>query len=476
MFKSAGRAGLSAAGLVIALGVSCGGAPPGPDDGGLPYDAGATTLDAGGGVVHQGWPDCPFVAPAAPPCAGVTLLEKLACVPGLTVTAWSPPGDAPSSIDFTVRQPVDHRNPDAGSFEQLGHLDHVSFDAPLVLSTTGYALFDQRPSEPARLFGANELHLEYRFFGVSAPSPIPWSKLDVEQASADFHAVREAFKWIYPARWLSTGISKGGMTVVHYRRSFPCDVDGTIAYSAPESYGAADPGYGPFLDAVGGATWADCRQRLHEAQRAMLTHRAELVARMPDVFTLAGSKDRVLEHGVLELGFAFWQYTPPDDVGHGCPAIPAASATAAQLYAFLDWHVGLAAYFGDSGFVGFEPYYYQAATELGGPAPYEAPVVDLLSYPGTYVAATYAPPGVALPFDAQAMPAVQQWLSTSGSRVLFLYGELDPWRGRPFELGAASDSARYVVAGGNHLSAIADLPAADEAAAKALVRRWVELP
>jgi hypothetical protein len=474
------RSGFSA-GLILlgaAFLAACGGAPPPPPDGGAgaSNDAGSPPVDAGK-PAPQGWPDCPYEAPSVPPCTGTTLLEKLACVPGLTVTAWSPPDD-PTSVDFTLTQPVDHLHPSGPTFEQYGHLEHVGFDAPLVLSATGYDLFDLSASELTMLFTANELHVEYRFFGQSAPAPVPWALLDVQEASADLHALREAFKWIYPARWVSTGISKGGMTMMHYRQAYPCDVDGTVAYSAPNSFGASDPGYRPFLDAVGGTTWASCRQSLRDAQRLMLNHRAELVALLPTSgFTMAGSADRALEHTVLELGFAFWQYTWPDDAQHGCPAIPGASATPAQLLAFLNWHVGVTRSFGDTGVAEFVPYYYQAATQLGGPAPYETPVSDLLSYPGTYVASAYAPKGVTLPaFDAAAMPLVQQWLSTSGTRVLLINGEFDPWNARHFELGTAPSTARYVVAGGNHGASIGQLSSADAAAATALVRAWVSLP
>lgn len=33
----------------------------------------------------------------------------------------------------------------------------------------------------------------------------------------DLHAVRNAFKSIYPGKWIATGISKGGQTTLLYR-------------------------------------------------------------------------------------------------------------------------------------------------------------------------------------------------------------------------------------------------------------------
>jgi hypothetical protein len=68
-------------------------------------------------------------------------------------------------------------------------------------------------------------------------------------------------------------------------------------------------------------------------------------------------------------------------------------------------------------------------------------------------------------------------VKSRGARLLYVYGSNDPWGAEPFELGFGSrDSYRYYVPGGNHGSKIAQLPAADAAAATATVRRWAGLP
>ncbi len=73
------------------------------------------------------------------------------------------------------------------------------------------------------------------------------------------------------------------------------------------------------------------------------------------------------------------------------------------------------------------------------------------------------------------MPDVAGWVSTSGQRLLFVYGENDPWSTRPFAPGAANDSFRYFVPAGNHGASITQLPAGDRASAIAAVRRWAGL-
>jgi hypothetical protein len=129
-------------------------------------------------------------------------------------------------------------------------------------------------TEPTFLLGANQLLVEHRFFGPSTPQPATWEHLSVEQAAADHHRIVEAFKPLYSGRWVSTGASKGGMTSLYHRALYPEDVDATVAYVAPNSYGPEDPRYIQFLDRVGDA---DCRAKLDALQRDVLGRREELV-------------------------------------------------------------------------------------------------------------------------------------------------------------------------------------------------------
>ncbi len=78
-----------------------------------------------------------------------------------------------------------------------------------------------------------------------------------------------------------------------------------------------------------------------------------------------------------------------------------------------------------------------------------------------------------MPFDYTAMPDVDTWVRYQGQRLLYIYGEYDPWSAEPFRLGPGSrDSYVYYVPKGNHGSKIAMLPAAQAAAATATIQRW----
>ncbi|MCC6525990.1 MAG: hypothetical protein IT373_25310 [Polyangiaceae bacterium] len=87
-------------------------------------------------------------------------------------------------------------------------LDPARSGAPLVLGTTGYALWlpYQYLDEPTTLLDANQLLVEERYFSPSRPEPADWSKLDIRQAAADHHRSVEAFRPLYPAAWISEGV------------------------------------------------------------------------------------------------------------------------------------------------------------------------------------------------------------------------------------------------------------------------------
>jgi hypothetical protein len=440
-------------------------------------DPDAPTTDAapdGPGVVACR--DTVWEAPAA--CAATDVAGKLACIPGMTAV---PRPDLPltgyTRYDLTYQQPIDHAYPLLGSFSQHAILMVRGVDRPFVMQTSGYNLSARsRVSEPSALFGANELRYEHRFFEASIPAaPADWSKLDIRQAAGDAHRLAAALHWIFPGKWLNTGASKGGMTSVFQRRFYPCDVDATIAYVAPASVGLSDPQYNVFLADVGGAAYASCRAEVRAFQRRLLEQRAELLPLIGGTFTQIPIA-KAYEMAVEELAFTLWQYTNPDDPTRGCAAIPPATATPTEMVTFLNFHAGPATIAGDSSVTLFRPYYHQSAAQLGYPSPVEVGLADLLLYPGSDVPEVYLPPGTTPAFDASAMPDIRSWVTALGARIMFIYGEYDPWSARMFEPTAANDSMRYVDVAGNHGAVIGSLEPADRAAAIAKLASWLATP
>ncbi len=429
-------------------------------------DSGTTTADTG---------------PTTTPCVGTDIAQKLACIPGLTVEEITN-DDAGTQVvptgyrrfDLELDQPSDHESPTSAHFKQRLSLLHVSESAPVVLASSGYGLSTGR-SEITRAFTSNQIQVEHRFFTPSQPTPPTWTDLNIKQSAADYHRIVTLLKPIYGGHWVNTGASKGGMTSVYHRRFYPHDLDGTVAYVAPIVYGTEDPRFITFLTQVGGPTYADCRAKIVEFQKTVLTRRDEIVAKMTGTYDELGGKDIAMEHAVLEMPFTFWQYTAPTSMTSGCAAIPAANAPISTLFTFFSRVTQLSNY-GDDGFEYFSPYYYQAATQLGAPGVDDAPLAGLLKHRATYTTAAYAPKNVPIVWDGAAMTDVQAWVKADGASIMFIYGEFDPWSAGKFELGAATDSFVYVAPGRNHGSNLSALAATDKTAALATITRWMGAP
>ncbi|PCC68606.1 PS-10 peptidase S37 [Nannocystis exedens] len=406
--------------------------------------------------------------------AEADILERLQAIDGLEVE------EAPASIEgyrffrLLYHQPADHAAAGGARFGQRMTLLHRDASAPMVMVTAGYDISVQAasPGEVAQFVAGNQLTIEHRFFTPSRPDPADWETLTIEQAAADHHRIAAALQPIYGGRWVSTGVSKGGMAALYHRRFYPDDVAGTVAYVAPLSHGTADPRYVEFVAQVGEP---GCRQALQDAQREMLLRRPAMLAEMMEQaaddglgYELLGL-DLALERAVVELPFVFWQY-----LGAGvCDVVPTASATDVQVWAFLD-NVNPPSGWSDDELLHDEPYFWQAATELGYPAMDESGVEDLLLHPGVDAPAIYVAGGAehAPAFDPSPMLDVADWLATDGEAMMFIYGENDPWSAARVELGAAEDAYVLVAPAGNHGAEIVDLSPADRALALQVLERW----
>ncbi|GLZ33811.1 tripeptidyl aminopeptidase [Lentzea sp. NBRC 105346] len=418
-----------------------------------------------------------LVVPVAPARAAEDIVTRLKAVPGLTVVAdRQPPAGFQRFISITYRQPVDHRDPAKGSFEQRFTLLHNGEQKPMVLHTSGYDVYWDRPfrSEPTFLLGGNQIAVEQRFFPPSSPAPKDWSKLDIWQAASDHHRIVTALKQIYTGKWLSVGESKGGMASVYHRRFFPDDVTATIAYVAPNDVVDGDDAYESFLDRVG--TDAKCRTALKDLQTEALRRRPELIGRYEawakengrTFGRTSGGADRSFEWLVVEMPYVFWQYGGQ----YKCRSVPATNVSTDQLYLWLDRTVGFDSYT-DQTIEHYLPYYFQAGTQLGYPAMPESHLNGLLRYPGQFVPRYLVPRDIPMTYQSGVMADIDRWVREQGERLMFVYGQVDPWSAEPFRLGSGTtDSFWYEVPGGNHNVDIRDLPAAQRTQAESAIRRW----
>ncbi|HVV87682.1 MAG TPA: S28 family serine protease [Kofleriaceae bacterium] len=419
---------------------------------------------------------------ALPACGGddsavpaVDILDQLRAIPQIASVQelqTSQTGYRYFMIQFD--QPVDHDHPEGEHFHQMATLIHRDAHAPMMLVHTGYGnwYFDL-PVEPTKLLQANQLVVEHRFFRASRPtgSVSDWDDLTIAQAAADHHAIVQALRPLYDGAWIETGASKGGMTSVYHRRFYPDDVDGTLAYVAPISFGAPDYRYDAQIDSVGPPA---CRQAIRDLQVDLLTNRRQmLIDRTTSQAVARGhSYNRItipaaVESAVVSLEWSFWQY----EGAQSCPTVPPVTASDAQVWAFLD-QVSPVSSSSDFDLIEFEAYDFQAEEELGYPGTMDEHLMGLLQFPPEAYDGAY-PPGVPIPtYRPEVMPDIDGWVRAHGDRLIFLYGEWDPWSGGKFELGDATDSLRVIAPMAPHGAGLGDLTEPDREAVLVKLADW----
>ncbi|MEV6394837.1 S28 family serine protease [Streptomyces sp. NPDC051907] len=412
-------------------------------------------------------------ATAAEPKAGTDIKDRILAIPGMSLIEEKPyPGYRFFVLNYT--QPVDHRHPGKGTFKQRITLLHKDVSRPTVFFTSGYNVSTTpRRSEPTAIIDGNQVSLEYRFFTPSRPDPANWSKLDIWQAASDQHRLFKALKKVYAKNWLTTGGSKGGMTATYYERYYPSDMDGVVAYVAPNDVvNKEDSAYDRFLAGVG---TKECRDKLNAVQREALVRREPLEAKYQAwataegaTFTTVGSLDKAYEAVVLDYVWGFWQYSLLAD----CASIPdAATATDQQIYDSIDAISGFS-FYTDQTLSTYTPYYYQAGTELGSPN-IKQPHLNGLSRYGYQPPRNFVPRDIPMRFKPWVMDDVDQWVKHKAQRMMFVYGENDPWGAEQFRVGKGSrDSYVYTAPGANHGANVAGLVPEQKAKATAAILRW----
>ncbi|MGW2447063.1 S28 family serine protease [Streptomyces sp. NPDC001675] len=401
--------------------------------------------------------------------------DRLLAIPGMSLVQEKPyPGYRFFVLNYT--QPVDHRHPSKGTFQQRITVLHKDTSRPTVFYTGGYNV-STTPSrrEPTQIVDGNQVSLEYRFFTPSRPAPADWSKLDIWQAASDQHRVYQALKPVYSANWLATGGSKGGMTATYFERFYPRDMDGVVAYVAPNDVvNKEDSAYDRFFAGVG---TKECRDRLNAVQREALVRREPLEKRYAQyaadngyTFDTIGGLDKAYEAVVLDYVWGFWQYSLLKD----CDTIPAGAATATDdaIWDSVDSISGFSAYT-DQGLETYTPYYYQAGTQLGAPTIHFPYIEKKLIRYGYQPPRNFVPRSIPMRFQPDAMRDVDTWVRQHARHMLFVYGDNDPWGSERFRLGAgARDSYVFTAPGMNHGANVAGLVSDQKALATARILEW----
>ncbi len=390
--------------------------------------------------------------------------SALSKLPGIRVIAKTV-NYSPYMLEYqlAIKQPVDHADPDKALFYQQLHLIHRGFSRPMVMETEGY---NGRAvgNELEKMLNCNDLNVEFRYFNQSRPDSLQWEYLSFEQATADLHHINEVFRTLYYAKWISTGISRGGETALIYKYFFPADVDATVAYVAPMANDIEDRRIYKFLDTAGGKI---CVARMRNVQVFMLQHEEEVLKRLPLSvkqlhYNALGGLGAAFEYAIMEYPFAFWQITDidPKDI----PVNNNMNDYYKHVMSVFDGDFSLFSFLlsDENGVDPFLPHAYM--TYQTGYYKYNLqPFRNYLHYlKGPNPSAAFLPPNIhRKPFDPEFEKKIIAWLSKSGNNVLYIYGSRDTWTACKEELADGVNARRFMIPRANHFMArVRNMPTA----------------
>jgi hypothetical protein len=282
------------------------------------------------------------------------------------------------------------------------------------------------------------------------------------------HAVVTALKTLYSGPWVSSGTSKGGQTALFYKCYYPDDVSATVAYVAPINVAQEDPRIYQFLQTTGDEA---TRQRIKDYEIALLKREDEILPLVKadaaqKQWTFSMGLSEAYEYGVLEYPYAFWQNgTPPADI----PSPDAAADILAKHYI----RVGTLRYYSDQGKKQFEPFLYQAFTEMGY---YNYDVTDFKPYMKTLRNPSnlaICPDGAKIVYNPATMAFVYHFLQYDANHVAYIYGDLDAWSATQMQLIGRTDAIKIVVKDSHHGARVSGFSAKQKELFYSNLERWI---
>jgi hypothetical protein len=371
------------------------------------------------------------------------------------------------SYQMILDEPLDHKHPEKGSFKHYIYLSHVDYNNPMILVTEGYAARYVK-NELSTLLKANQVVVEYRFYGKSRPEPIPWDYLTCEQAIEDYHSISTKLKQLYTGKWISTGISKGGETTLIYKSKYPDDVAVAVPYVAPLISGKEDPRTNQHIATIG---TEECRNKVTQFQRALLQQRNEVLIIMAEYAQKNNMKftevpmNEALEYAALEFPFSFWQW------GGKCEEIPTEKATPKELFDYVNKIVSIS-FYNDDRYFELLPSFYQHMRELGYYGFDLTPVKDLLQVVKSSTNSRFAPK-VPISYDPKCIQRTRKYAEKKGDNILYIYGGNDTWVSCAPTPEPTVDALKMVLPGGSHATRIKNFPPESQEKIMQTLKRWL---
>ena len=375
-----------------------------------------------------------------------------------------------------VKQPVDHRHPDKGYFPQRVVVSHLSYDRPVVFVTEGYgggyAIGNKYLNELCPILQANQLFVEHRYFGTSHPDSINWQDLTVENAAADQHHVVQLFKQIYSQKWVSTGISKGGETTLYHRMLYPDDVEVSVPYVAPLNFSVEEKRHSHFIEKK--VSNRHDRKLVKEFQLEVLKRKERLMPLFEQLckeknYRFRAPEREIYDYSVLEFSFSFWQW------GHSIKEIPALTVSDKVLFDY--WQkVSSCNYFDIESGKANAPFFVQAHRQLGYYAYDTRPFRKVIETKNTkgYIECLFLTKDQIFPYDPAMSMATDRYLKEKATKVLLIYGGIDPWSASAATGGKNPGVVKLVQPGGCHKSRISNMPEPLKQKAIDLLNDWMK--
>ena len=399
----------------------------------------------------------------------LTFQQKLAQLfPNAEITKMEATDHFTKAYQLILNQPLDHNNLNVGTFKHYVYLSHADIKKPTVLITEGY---NANPTtyELSKIFKGNQVQVEYRFYGKSRPDTIPWQYLKNDLAVEDYHQLVRKLKTLYKSKWISTGISKGGETVLIYKSKYPYDVDVVVPYVAPLINTQEDVRTQNHINTIG---TEECRKKISNYQRLVLKNRDSILfkitryAKEKNMSFTQIPIEEALEYAVLEFPFSFWQWEG------NCNSIPDDSASSRELFEVLNSTVGIS-FYNDQTYDDLLPSYYQHMTELGYYGFDTSPVKDLLKVVHKPTNLRFAPKNIDLAFNPNYIKEVRDYVENKGNKILYIYGEYDTWGACAPKPKPHVNALKMVLKGGSHTTRIKDFSIEDKQLIYDKLQNWL---
>ncbi|MCU4156658.1 hypothetical protein J1N10_11780 [Carboxylicivirga sp. A043] len=360
-------------------------------------------------------------------------------------------------IKFTIKQPLDHNNPNGHYLIQNGSLLHRNYKLPIIFMPSGYGRSQIRHYDLTRFTFSNNktsgqpniLAVDHRYYGNYSEDFAKQDPkyLNIEQAAKDLHQVVKIFKKSYKSKWISMGYSKGGMTCIYHKYFFPEDVDATLSFVAPLTLKEEDDRFYEFIKNINTSEEYD---KMLQFQRLLLLKRDELSPLLEEWYqshnlVMDREPDKVIEGIALGYPFTYWQYRSywRKDESSILDA-PTIEDNAEIVFKFLSETYFLDTY-STLHDLKYDPYLYQSRTQLGYPlyAEYEQ-LSDLLKYYKNQSENTYD-------FNSKPVQNVINWLDQEGNNIIHFYGSKDPWTAAMYNNTPYCDALTLTAQGKDHL-------------------------